>query len=88
MCSLAAQRRGSSRLRRLGSSSRLLSKDALSPNPNPNSSSRGTSIAAAAATQEGRGPKVPTHRLLGPVVSSARADRVVSNAKSAKSQIL
>ena len=86
MCSLAAQRRGSSPLRRLGSSSRLLSKDALSPNPNPNSSSRGTSIAAA--TREGRGPKVPTHRLLGPVVSSARADRVVSNAKSAKSQIL
>jgi hypothetical protein len=90
MCSLAAQRRGSSRLLRFGSSSQLLSKDALSPN-----SSRRTSIAAA-EIPEGRGPKVPTHLLLGrvsngalgqvldQVVSNGALGPVASNAKSAK----
>jgi hypothetical protein len=77
MCSLAAQRRGSSR---------LLSRDALSRNRN---SSRGTSIAAE--TPEGRGRKVRTHRLLGRVLSNGALGRVVNNgalgrvASSAKS---
>jgi hypothetical protein len=85
MCSLAAQRRGSSP-RRLGSS-RLLSRNALSRN---RSSSRATPIAAA-ETPEGRGQKA--HGALGPVLSNSSkrrnakggkvAGRVVSNAKVA-----
>jgi hypothetical protein len=102
MCSLAAQRRGSSQLRRFGSS-RLLSRNALSRSRN---SSRATPIAAA-ETPEGRGQKVhalgralsnssklrnaKAGKVAGRVVSSAKVvskAKVVSNAKSAKSQVL
>jgi hypothetical protein len=78
MCSLAVQRRGSSRPRRLGSS--RLRRNALSPNRN---SSPATSIAVA-ETQEGRGQKA--HALCRALSNSsklrnAKAGRVLTNAK-------